>query len=96
MIITPINPKAAGSFRDRKEGLTLIRTAQSLVKSNDVNAIADVYDKMEEIVRRHVLPDEGKTLDDEIALLSEEGMMGVLNQILGGSNDTIPPSSTSS
>ena len=96
MQVTPINPKAAGSYRERKEALAILARAKQLVKSNDVEEVAAVYDDMEQMIRKHATPDEGRTLDDEFAILSEEEFQTMLGRVLGGSNDTIPPSSTSS
>ena len=96
MIVTPINPKAAGSYRERKEALAILARAKRLVKSNDVEEVFAVYDDMEQMIRKHATPDAGKSLDDEFAALSEEDFQAMLGQVLGGSNDTIPPSSTSS
>lgn len=86
LIVTPIDPSAPGSYRQRSALLRLIARLQTADKEQDGAAALTLMAEVEEMVLKHLETDDGSPLEPLLDDLSADQFDLLLGGILGAPN----------
>lgn len=70
LIVTPINLGAPGSYRERKKFMRLLKRLRDMQAERDANAVLDILDEADTLVRGHLRTDDGTLVEDALDRLS--------------------------
>lgn len=95
LIVTPIDPTAPGSYRQRKNLLGIARKLDSVRDGGaDWRDVVAVYDAIEALIIPRLCTDDGTPVEDALDLLSAEQFDELLGKVSVGA-DVVPPASAS-
>ena len=95
LIVTPIDPTAPGSYRQRKKLLEVARKLDSVRDSGaDWRDVIAVYDAIESLIIPRLRTDDGTAVEDALDLLSAEQFDELLGKVSVGA-DAVPPANAS-
>lgn len=96
LFVRPIDPEAAGSFRDRARLFAIVEKLEEAKTSSDPYLTAKVFRLIEDAVVPRLSVDEG-TVEEALDKLSSKEFDGLLSGLMGtASDETVPPESASS
>jgi len=87
--VTPIDPTARGSYRERREVLRAYANIRAAGKTGDIDALLAAYDALEVVVLKHAQTDDGTALAEAIEAASAEEFDALIAAVLGG-EETVP------
>jgi len=92
LIVTPIDPKAKGSYRQRSELLQLVARMQEAQRGQDGIGALALMTEMEAFVLKHLTTDDGSPVEPLLDELSADDFDALLGGILG--EPTVPNSNS--
>lgn len=96
LIVTPIDPKATGSHKKRRQLVSIWRQLRDASESNDPEQLIGAYDAIESFLTPMLRTDNGSSVAKALDDVSMEDFDNLLSRILNVSEPAVPPESASS
>lgn len=82
LIVTPIDPAAKGSYRERKKLLRAAKQMATAAESNDAIGQFEAYEALEDVVLGRLRTDNGTPVEDVLDDLSADDFDALVEALL--------------